>query len=125
MKVSVIVTTYNKERELSLVLEAYRYQQYQDFEIVVADDGSGPATKEVIEEARGRLKVPVKHSWQEDDGFRAARSRNLAIKQCEGEIIAMTDGDCFCHVLLEKTGCNDRRGPKSELLGFVVGGRSC
>ena len=95
MKVSVIVTTYNKERELSLVLEAYRYQQYQDFEIVVADDGSGPATKEVIEEARGRLKVPVKHSWQEDDGFRAARSRNLAIKQCEGEIIAMTDGDCL------------------------------
>lgn len=95
MKVSVIVTTYNKERELSLVLEAYRHQIYQDFEIVVADDGSGPATREVIENARKNLKVQVKHSWQEDDGFRAARSRNLAIHQCDGEIIAMTDGDCL------------------------------
>ena len=95
VKVSVIVTTYNKERELSLVLEAYRHQTFQDFEIVVADDGSGPATLEVIEKARQTLKVPVKHTWQEDKGFRAARSRNLAIKQCEAEMIVMTDGDCL------------------------------
>lgn len=93
-EISVIVTTYNKERELTLVLEAYRHQSFQDFELIVADDGSGEATKKVIEEARSCSDFPIIHSWQEDDGFRAARSRNLAVSKARGKILALTDGDC-------------------------------
>lgn len=94
-EISVIVTTYNKERELSLVLEAYRHQSFKDFELIVADDGSGPATREVIERARERSDFPIIHSWQEDEGFRAARSRNLAINKARGRLVALTDGDCI------------------------------
>ncbi|MDF1660148.1 MAG: glycosyltransferase [Planctomycetota bacterium] len=93
-EISVIVTTYNKERELTLVLEAYRHQSFKDFELIIADDGSGEATKKVIEEARSCSDFPIIHSWQEDDGFRAARSRNLAVSKARGKILALTDGDC-------------------------------
>jgi len=92
--ISVIVTTYNKERELTLVLEAYRHQTFKDFELIVADDGSGEATKKVIENARSCSDFPIIHSWQEDDGFRAARSRNLAVSKTRGQLLALTDGDC-------------------------------
>lgn len=94
-RISVIVTTYNKERELELVLEAFRHQSFKDFEIIVADDGSGEATRAVIDQARERADHPVLHSWQEDQGFRAARSRNLAIAKARGELVAMVDGDCL------------------------------
>lgn len=93
--ISVIVTTYNKERELELVLEGLRHQNFRDFEIIVADDGSGEATKAVIEDARERTDIPIVHSWQEDKGFRAARSRNLAIAKARAPIVAMIDGDCI------------------------------
>ena len=42
---SVIVTTYNRPEALERVLAALQLQKYQDFEIVVADDGSGSDTK--------------------------------------------------------------------------------
>jgi glycosyltransferase involved in cell wall biosynthesis len=92
---SVVVTTYNKERELALVLEAYRHQNFQDFELVVADDGSSPETRTIIEKAKARSSFPIIHSWQEDKGFRAARSRNLAVSKCRGKILVLTDGDCI------------------------------
>jgi len=94
VRCSVLVTTYNKERELALVLEGWRHQSEKDFELIVADDGSGPETKAVIEAARRVSDFPIIHSWQEDDGFRAARSRNLAIRKARGKLIIMTDGDC-------------------------------
>lgn len=93
-RVSVIVTTYNKERELGLVLEGYRHQRYRSFEVIVADDGSGPATAELIKGFQERAGYELIHSWQEDEGFRAARSRNLAIGKARGELVVLTDGDC-------------------------------
>jgi glycosyltransferase involved in cell wall biosynthesis len=93
-QVSVVVTTYNKERELSLVLEGYKSQKFNDFELLVADDGSGPKTKEVVERAREGASFEIRHCWQEDRGFRAAEARNLAIRSARGEIVFMTDGDC-------------------------------
>lgn len=46
--ISVIVSTYNSEEWLEKVLWGFHQQSYRDFEVVIADDGSGPRTKDLI-----------------------------------------------------------------------------
>lgn len=94
---SVIVTTYQWPEALGAVLEGLGAQEDRDFEVIVADDGSGSPTRELVEEAsqRGPLAGRVKHAWQEDDGFRAARCRNLAASMAEGSVLVLLDGDCI------------------------------
>lgn len=49
MDISVILSTYNATKWLEKVLWGYNNQIFKDFEIVIADDGSGPETKELID----------------------------------------------------------------------------
>jgi glycosyltransferase involved in cell wall biosynthesis len=93
--ISLIVATYNREAALGAVLRAFGRQTDRNFEIVVADDGSGPATKRVIELCASALCVPVKHVWQEDRGFRLAEIRNRALLQSTGAYCVFLDGDCI------------------------------
>lgn len=97
MKVSLIVTTYNRPDALKLVLKSAVMQSALPHEIVVADDGSSKETANVIEEASKESPVPILHAWQEDRGFRAAMSRNRAIAMSSGEYIMMIDGDMVLH----------------------------
>jgi glycosyltransferase involved in cell wall biosynthesis len=93
--ISVVVTTYNREDALDAALLALSVQSDRAFEIVIADDGSGPATRAVVERWRPRLGVPVSHVWQPDAGFRAAEIRNRAILACRGDYCVFLDGDCL------------------------------
>ena len=72
--ISVIVTTYNREDALAAVLSALSRQTDRGFEVMIADDGSLPATAAVVERWRPRLGVALGHVWQEDRGFRAPKS---------------------------------------------------
>ncbi|WP_431122446.1 glycosyltransferase family 2 protein [Flagellimonas flava] len=93
--VSVIISTYNKPDWLEKVLWGFHCQTYKDFEVVIADDGSTEETKNRIESLRNELSYPVKHVWQEDDGFQKCRILNKAIVATETDYIIMTDGDCI------------------------------
>ena len=93
--VSVIVTTYDREDALAAVLAALSRQSERHFEVVVADDGSGPATAAVVDGCRPRLGVPLGHVWQPHRGFRAAEIRNRAIVTCRGDYCVFLDGDCI------------------------------
>lgn len=95
MLISVVVTTYNRPDALGAVLRSFQKQDECDFEIVVADDGSGPDTEAVIERAQATLPVPLSHVWQEDVGFRAAAVRNRATVQARGDYLIYLDGDCI------------------------------
>ena len=96
MKISLIVTTYNRCGYLNLVLKALRNQQNAgDFEVIIADDGSGPDTKKLIEEHAATFPVSLLHAWQEDKGFRASSSRNNAFRKSSGDYIVFLDGDCI------------------------------
>ena len=94
-KISIIVSTYNSEAWLEKVLWGFHFQTYQSFQVVIADDGSGPKTKELIEKMSKELMYPIKHVWQEDDGFQKSRILNKAVSACDAEYIIMTDGDCI------------------------------
>ncbi|MBI5641730.1 MAG: glycosyltransferase family 2 protein [Nitrospirae bacterium] len=95
MKVSVIVTTYENPFFLRKVLDSFLDQERLPDELIVADDGSGKETEEVIREFSSISPVPVRHAWQENKGFRAAKIRNEAIKKTSGDYIILADGDCI------------------------------
>ncbi|MEO8000870.1 MAG: glycosyltransferase family 2 protein [Arenimonas sp.] len=93
MKVSIIVTTYNWESALKSALVSIARQTKLPHEVIVADDGSKESTRAMILEMAKDYPVTLKHSWQEDTGFRLARSRNLAIAAATGDYIIILDGD--------------------------------
>lgn len=95
MKVSLIISTYNSEEWLKKTLTGIRYQTYLDFELIIADDGSGPATKQVIDEFSQNSPIPIKHIWHEDRGFQKTKILNSAINAATGEYLIFTDGDCI------------------------------
>ncbi|MEY8021224.1 glycosyltransferase family 2 protein [Muriicola sp. SD30] len=94
-KISIIVSTYNSEAWLEKVLWGFEYQTFRNFEVVIADDGSGPKTKNLLEEMKVGVSYPIIHVWQEDDGFQKSRILNKAIVACNSPYIIMTDGDCI------------------------------
>jgi glycosyltransferase involved in cell wall biosynthesis len=93
--ISVIVTTYNREDALDAVLRALSAQTDKRFEVIVADDGSGPATARVIESWTARIGHRLLHVRHEDRGFRAAEIKNRAILTSVGEVCLFLDGDCI------------------------------
>ena len=97
MRISLIVTTYNRPDALFLVLKSVENQLIKPFEIIVADDGSDNRTKNIIDEFKSDSKINVWHSFQNDIGFRAARSRNKAIAKAKGEYVILVDGDMILH----------------------------
>jgi glycosyltransferase involved in cell wall biosynthesis len=92
--VSVIVTTYNNPRALALVLAGLSRQTAPPAEVLVADDGSGPPTRQVIAEWTSRLPFPLRHVWHPDEGFRKCTILNRAIAAAAGEYLVFFDGDC-------------------------------
>jgi len=93
--ISVIISTYNKEEWLRKVLEGYKYQSYNHYEVIVADDGSRESTKDLIDSFKGDYPVPIQHIWHEDDGYRRQRILNIAIQKAKMPYILFTDGDCI------------------------------
>lgn len=95
MKVSVIFTTYNSVDWMEKVLWGFANQEYKDFEIIIADDGSRPETAQKIDECKNELKLDVHHVWQPDEGFQKSRILNKAIQHASTEYLIFTDGDCI------------------------------
>ena len=93
MKVSIVITTYNWESALKSALRSIAQQTVLPYEVIVADDGSKDTMRSMITEIAKDFPVILKHSWQEDSGFRLARSRNLAIAAATGDYIIILDGD--------------------------------
>ncbi|MDD9301047.1 MAG: glycosyltransferase family 2 protein [Desulfobacter sp.] len=95
MKVSVILTTYNRPDALKKVLDGLLFQTCLPHEIMVADDGSGPETRSMLALFLENTDVKINHIWQSDKGFRAARIRNKAIAASTGDYLLLLDGDCI------------------------------
>jgi len=95
VRISVIVSTYEQPRWLELVLWGFAAQTRRDFELLVADDGSGEATRAVIRRFEEESGIPVVHVWHPDDGFRKTEIVNRAILAADGDYLIFVDGDCI------------------------------
>lgn len=109
--VEVILSAYNAAEALRTVLEGYRRQTERSFAIAIADDGSGPEVRHLVDEF-DELGLQIRHVWQEDRGSRKARILNRAIAGTHAEYLIFSDGDCIPsrhfvedHVEWAEAGC--------------------
>lgn len=93
--ISVLLATYNWPEALQKCLESLASQTDTNFEIVIADDGSGAPTRLLIDSLKEDYPVSVVHLWQADHGFRKTTILNLAIKEARGTYLIFLDGDCI------------------------------
>ncbi|MGA2224626.1 MAG: glycosyltransferase family 2 protein [Syntrophobacteraceae bacterium] len=99
--VSVIIPTFNREHCVTEAIESVLAQSYQDFELIVVDDGSTDGTYEVLRAYGDRLKA----IWQTNCGVSVAR--NSGIKAARGGWIAFLDSDDTWEVDKLKTQVQD------------------
>lgn len=110
---SVLIPNYNYARYVGLALESVLNQTYQNFEVVVCDDGSTDNSRQVIEEY-AKKDPRIKLVAQENCGFTSAV--NTAYENCKGEIIALLDADdAFKPSKLEKVLEAFGQHPRSAL----------
>ena len=97
--VSVIVPTYNNEKYLANCLNSLLVQTFQDFEIIVVDDGSTDQTTKLLKAFKTNPSIRV-HT-QPNSGISA--TRNQGLKLSRGKFISFVDSDdCVAPDFLEK-----------------------
>lgn len=96
-KCSLIISTYNWPEALRLCLLSVKLQSVLPNEVIVADDGSGHETADMIDSMRADFPVPILHVWHADNGFQLSRIRNKAIGNCSFAYIIQIDGDLVLH----------------------------
>jgi glycosyltransferase involved in cell wall biosynthesis len=94
-KIGVVITTYNSPEWLKKVLFGYEAQTQKNFSVLIADDGSGEATRAVIEFFKQRNILQIVHVWHEDKGFQKCQILNKTIAQTDCDYLIFTDGDCI------------------------------
>lgn len=97
MRLALVITTYERPDALAAVLESVGHQHVAPAEIVIADDGSGPATREVVQRFGARSPIPTRFVTQQHSGFRLTRLRNIAIAATPLDYLVFIDGDMVLH----------------------------
>lgn len=95
--VSLIIAVYQRNDFLTLVLTSLLDQSLCNFQVIVADDGSGPAIADVIASFQGALAHPIVHVRHDDDGFRKTIIVNRAVTKARAPLLVFIDGDCILH----------------------------
>ncbi len=95
IRISVIISTYNSPLWLEKVLWGFECQTYKDFEVIIADDGSGETTEKLISQFKHSKTMDIIHVWHEDNGFQKCQILNKALLAATSEYLIFTDGDCI------------------------------
>ena len=105
-KVTVIIPAYNSQEYIERCLDSVLAQTFQDFEILVINDGSIDDTGKIVKEY---AKKDERIRYVEQENIGVARTRNKAVGLARGEFIAFMDNDDFIdkdylEMLLPKRG---------------------
>lgn len=93
MKISVIITVYNRINYLEKCLHSIFNQSLKPNEIIICDDGSQENILDFFKRFSNNSEIKLKYVWQEHKGFRAGRSRNNGVLISEGDILVFIDSD--------------------------------
>lgn len=88
--VSVVLPTFNRLRFLRPAIESVYAQTFTDWELIVADDGSDPDTRQYLQTVANHPRVRV--VWLSHTGW-PATVRNAALLRAVGEYVAFFDSD--------------------------------
>jgi glycosyltransferase involved in cell wall biosynthesis len=91
----IIISTYNNPQWLEKTLWGYVYQTHADFELIIADDGSGEDTRELVALYKKKHFPSLKYIWHEDKGFRKTQILNQALSVASADYLIFTDQDCI------------------------------
>ncbi|BCL59420.1 glycosyl transferase [Desulfomarina profundi] len=89
--VSVIIPAYNAAEFISDTIQSVLAQSYQQFEIVVVDDGSTDLTASIVKRYQAKNEGKIRYVFQENGGVSVAR--NTGIHYAKGSLIAFCDAD--------------------------------
>jgi glycosyltransferase involved in cell wall biosynthesis len=89
--VSIILPTYNRAKFLPQAFESIKAQQFQDWELIVVDDGSTDNSREIVAAMTCGWPQQVRYIYQENQG--AYGARNTGLDLARGEYIAFYDSD--------------------------------
>lgn len=97
MDASLIITTYNWPEALKVTLDSTLKQSTRSMEVIVADDGSGPNTAQVVKEVLGPSGLKWLHVRHKHSGIRQARIKNLGLKYSRNSYLIFIDHDVPLH----------------------------
>lgn len=131
-EISIIVPVYNVEKYLEQCIDSILTQTFEDFELILVDDGSPDKCPEICDEyAQKDDRVRVIH--KENGGVSSAR--NAGMKLACGEYILFCDSDDYvsplwCELMLNAArshplslvSCNLRKTDQDEHVTFAGGG---
>jgi GT2 family glycosyltransferase len=89
MKYSIIVPVFNRPDEIDELLESLTRQTFNDFEVIIVEDGSQKPCKEVCDKYTDKLNL--KYFMKENSG--PGQSRNYGAERSEGEYLLILDSD--------------------------------
>lgn len=93
--ISIIIPLYNCESYIVNTIESLEKQRFQDFEVILIDDGSNDSTYEMAIEYLSKTKLFWKMIKQSNKGVSATRNRG--IRESRGDLISFVDGDDWLH----------------------------
>jgi len=95
--IALVINTFNQPEYLARVLAAVARQHTPPDEVLLADDGSGPETREVFARWAAGQAGRTRHLWQANEGFRRSRILNQSIAAATSEYLVFLDGDTLPH----------------------------
>ena len=78
--ISVVIPTYNEEKDIGLCLSSLKEQSYKNLEVIVVDDGSTDKTREIVKKFK---KIKLIEGEHKGPGF----SRNIGARHAKGDIL--------------------------------------
>ncbi|MDH5608012.1 MAG: glycosyltransferase [Cyclobacteriaceae bacterium] len=117
--VSIIIAFYNRMDFLQLVLAGFERQNFIDFEIVLADDGSNEGVVQQLRTYISQSPLKIRHVWHEDHGWRKTKILNKAVLAAEADYLILIDGDCIPHPAFVREHYENRQA-KTILAGRRV-----
>lgn len=98
MSASIIISTYKRTDNLSLIFQALDRQSCSDFEVIISEDDYNPEMFFYLTVESKRHAYPITHLRQREDlGFRKNAMLNRSITAANGELLIFLDGDCIPH----------------------------
>jgi glycosyltransferase involved in cell wall biosynthesis len=119
---AVVVTTYNNPKSLELCLLSLAEQTFQNFEIFIADDGSGDETRDLLLRMKLIDPVQIYHYWHPDMGYRKAKINNNVFRELSPEryaFVICVDHDVILHPRFVEDHYREHEKAKFKALLFM------
>lgn len=119
MKISIIVTVYNRFEYVENIIKCLMNQRIQPYEVIFTNDGSKDDLKKILTKYKNECKFKIKHIYQEDLGFRKSKVCNNAVIESEGDYLIFLDQDVIFPNDLIEMFINNKKENKFSILRVI------